>query len=198
MMRAPTAAGYALHYGQAQTPMVRVEPDSVHPGMWRVVWPDGRVSDMVNLARAKDAAMALAERGPPARNPHRLHWRLDRASSTALRRGCTRYRMHQHSEKRTTSNCVHTASSSRPATPTSSCRALAPSRTMSMVGSRPLPTACWRRRTVGSSAVWSGRGSTSGRCGFPRSIGTAAFFPTLNAKRTGASASHCWAAGRSR
>jgi hypothetical protein len=77
----PTVAGYALHYGQTQTPLVRVEPDSVYPGMWRVVWPDGRTSDMVNLARAKDAAMALAERGPPARNPQRLHWRLDRSNS---------------------------------------------------------------------------------------------------------------------
>jgi hypothetical protein len=81
MMRAPTAAGYALHYGQTQAPLVWVEPDSVHPNMWRIVWPDGRVSDMVNLARAKDAAMALCERGPPARDPRRLHWRLDRSNS---------------------------------------------------------------------------------------------------------------------
>ena len=77
----PVAVRHGLHYGQAQTPLVRVEPDSVCPGMWRVVWPDGRVSDMVNLARAKDAAMTLAERGPPARNPQRFHWRLDRSDS---------------------------------------------------------------------------------------------------------------------
>jgi hypothetical protein len=28
--------------------------------MWRVRLPDGRLSDMVNLTRAKDAAVALA------------------------------------------------------------------------------------------------------------------------------------------
>lgn len=29
--------------------------DSVYPEMWRVKWPDGVVSDMVNKTRAKDA-----------------------------------------------------------------------------------------------------------------------------------------------
>jgi hypothetical protein len=76
MMRAPTAAGYALHYGQAQTPLVRVEPDSVYPDMWRVVWPDGRVSDVANFARSKDAALVLCQRGPPARDLSRLHWKI--------------------------------------------------------------------------------------------------------------------------
>jgi hypothetical protein len=32
-----------------------VVPDAVHPGIWRVRWPDGRLSDMTNLTRAKDA-----------------------------------------------------------------------------------------------------------------------------------------------
>jgi hypothetical protein len=72
----PAAVRYGLHYGQAQSPLVWVEPDSVYPGMWRVVWPDGRVSDMVNLARAKDAALVLCQRGPPARDLVRLHWRI--------------------------------------------------------------------------------------------------------------------------
>ena len=30
-------------------------PDAVYPGMWRVQWPDGRVSDMANLTRINDA-----------------------------------------------------------------------------------------------------------------------------------------------
>ena len=82
MMRAPAAAvRYELFYGQASTPLVRAEPDRTYPDLWRIVWPDGRVSDIVNLTRAKDAAMALSERGPPARNPQRLHWRLNRSDS---------------------------------------------------------------------------------------------------------------------
>jgi hypothetical protein len=85
MMRAPSASSatvrHALHYGQAQSPLVWVEPDSVYPNMWRVVWPDGRVSDMVNLARAKDAALVLCQRGPPARDDRLLHWRLNHLDS---------------------------------------------------------------------------------------------------------------------
>ena len=37
--------------------MGRVVPDLKWPGMWRVRMPDGWVSDMTNLARAKDAAI---------------------------------------------------------------------------------------------------------------------------------------------
>jgi hypothetical protein len=37
-----------------------VEPDSEWPGLWRVRLPDGRLSDMVNRTRAKDAAETLA------------------------------------------------------------------------------------------------------------------------------------------
>jgi hypothetical protein len=91
MMRAPAAAvRYELFYGQASTSLVRVEPDRVYPDLWRIVWPDGRVSDIVNLTRAKDAAMALCERGPPARDPQRLHWRLDRSDSPSAGRTCVK------------------------------------------------------------------------------------------------------------
>ena len=62
----PTVAAYAaLHYGTSPTPMVRIVPDECWPGMWRMVWPDGTQSDMANLARIKDAAAAICERGPP-------------------------------------------------------------------------------------------------------------------------------------
>jgi hypothetical protein len=38
-----------------------VKPDLTHPGMWRVQWPDGRLSDMTNLSRAKDAIASFME-----------------------------------------------------------------------------------------------------------------------------------------
>jgi len=39
----------------------KVVPDSAHRGMWRVRWPDGRLSDMTNLTRAKDAVACFVE-----------------------------------------------------------------------------------------------------------------------------------------
>jgi hypothetical protein len=36
-------------------------PDAAHPGMWRVRWPNGCLSDMTNLARAKDAVTCFME-----------------------------------------------------------------------------------------------------------------------------------------
>jgi hypothetical protein len=37
-----------------------IVPDKTWPGMWRVQMPDGDVTDMVNITRAKDAAQSLA------------------------------------------------------------------------------------------------------------------------------------------
>ena len=65
---------FALRYGRAPTPLALVVPDPDWPGMWRIAWPDGRFSDLVNLPRAKDAAQAISERGPPARNRRLFHW----------------------------------------------------------------------------------------------------------------------------
>lgn len=39
----------------------KVAPDAAHPGMWRVRWPDSRLSDMTNLTRAKDAVACFME-----------------------------------------------------------------------------------------------------------------------------------------
>jgi hypothetical protein len=39
----------------------KVVPDVAHPGMWRVRWPDGRLSDITNLTRAKDAVACFME-----------------------------------------------------------------------------------------------------------------------------------------
>jgi hypothetical protein len=42
--------------------MATVEPDANWPGMWRVRFR-GMLSDMVNLSRAKDAAISIVLRG---------------------------------------------------------------------------------------------------------------------------------------
>ena len=39
----------------------KVVPDAAHSGMWCVRWPDGRLSDMTNLTRAKDAVACFME-----------------------------------------------------------------------------------------------------------------------------------------
>jgi hypothetical protein len=39
----------------------KLMPDTTHPGMWWVRWPDGRLSDLTNLARAKDAVACFIE-----------------------------------------------------------------------------------------------------------------------------------------
>jgi hypothetical protein len=39
----------------------KVVPDAARPGMWRVRWPDGSLSDMTNISRAKDAVACFME-----------------------------------------------------------------------------------------------------------------------------------------
>jgi hypothetical protein len=73
-------AAYALHYGSAQRPIATVVPDSQWPGMWRIAWSDGRLSDMVNLSRAKDAAESIRATG---RDSSLFHWKR-RACERAL------------------------------------------------------------------------------------------------------------------
>ena len=38
-------------------------PDATYPGMWRVQWPDGRLSDMANLSRVNDAISHVTKEG---------------------------------------------------------------------------------------------------------------------------------------
>src|SRR5262249_44335053 len=52
--------GFALHRWQAKTPLLHVVPDTPYPGMWRIRSPDGRLTDMASLTRAKDAAVSIA------------------------------------------------------------------------------------------------------------------------------------------
>jgi hypothetical protein len=41
-------------------PIMTIVPDAKYPSMWRVRLLDGRLTDMVNRTRAKDAAIAIA------------------------------------------------------------------------------------------------------------------------------------------
>jgi hypothetical protein len=51
----------SVHLGAVgDGPLVVIVPDARHRGMWRLQSCDGRLSDMANLARAKDAAISLA------------------------------------------------------------------------------------------------------------------------------------------
>jgi hypothetical protein len=50
---------WRLRLGTRLTGFV-LRPDVKWPGMWRIHAPDGRISDMVNLSRAKDAARSWA------------------------------------------------------------------------------------------------------------------------------------------
>jgi hypothetical protein len=72
--RTANAVRHGLYYASAKHPIAEVVPDNRWPGMWRVRWPDGSLSDIANLTRAKDAAFVMAQKGPPARDGHRLHW----------------------------------------------------------------------------------------------------------------------------
>ena len=77
--------GYALHDGNAEVPMVRIAPDANWPGMWRMIWPDGGISDMANLVRIKDAAAGICDRGPPRRDRRRFRWKADRPAALTER-----------------------------------------------------------------------------------------------------------------
>jgi hypothetical protein len=39
--------------------LASIEPDQNWPGVWRVRMPDGHLTDMLNMSRAKDAAASL-------------------------------------------------------------------------------------------------------------------------------------------
>lgn len=73
------AGGLKLHYGRSRQAIVRVVADATWPGLYRIQFSDGTLSDAVNLTRVKDAALASALRtlnskaqetaaaGPPVR-----------------------------------------------------------------------------------------------------------------------------------
>src|SRR5215471_4711352 len=76
-IRSPLGGVYATRYCRLLVPagwrrvkgctmtnikaLAHIVPDKTYPGMWRVVRPDGSLSDMVNKTRAKDVAWGVAE-----------------------------------------------------------------------------------------------------------------------------------------
>jgi hypothetical protein len=62
--------------GQFRPLTARLVPDSKYPAlMWRVRWPAGELSDMVNLTRAKDALASSLESEDRRRRGRRSHAR---------------------------------------------------------------------------------------------------------------------------
>jgi len=55
-----TWKGDGLHVGGKGVPVVTIESDARFPSMWRVRLQDGRLSDLANRTRAKDAAASIA------------------------------------------------------------------------------------------------------------------------------------------
>ena len=113
---------FALRYGHAHTPLALVVPDLDWPGMWQIAWPDGRFSDLVNLPRAKDAAEAISERGPPAHNRRLFHWHTSKTPRGAapVRQTGTALARHSSDEKNASlierADEVMSSSSSHPCT----------------------------------------------------------------------------------
>jgi hypothetical protein len=80
-----------LHDGNGGLPMVRIAPDASCPGMWRMHWPDGQMSDMGELARIRDEATEICERGPPTRDRRSFKWtRIYRSLQQAITEAQTR------------------------------------------------------------------------------------------------------------
>jgi hypothetical protein len=56
-----TWKGDGLYLGGKGKPVVTIVPDEKYPAAtWRVKLPDGRLTDMVNRTRARDAAVSIA------------------------------------------------------------------------------------------------------------------------------------------
>jgi hypothetical protein len=64
-----------LYYLRRKTPVMRIVPDEKYDGMWRIHWPDGKISDMVNLSRARDAAVMSRFAAEIHSDRQRFHWK---------------------------------------------------------------------------------------------------------------------------
>jgi len=53
--------------------VANVVPDQKWPGMWRVQFPNGHITDMFNLSRAKDVALTLAYANAASQIERELH-----------------------------------------------------------------------------------------------------------------------------
>jgi hypothetical protein len=52
--------GEQLYRDGSSKPVLSIEPDLVHSGVWRVKRPDSSLTDMVNKTRARDAVRSIA------------------------------------------------------------------------------------------------------------------------------------------
>jgi hypothetical protein len=66
---------------------LQVIPATDWPGLYRLRFPDGSMSDILNLSRAKDAAPSRAAFGRPPRRGHQ-RWEL---AARPLRRPLARF-----------------------------------------------------------------------------------------------------------
>jgi hypothetical protein len=58
--RRETDGTLVLYRTGSRSILAQIVADRVYPSMWRVKMPSGKLSDMTNLTRAKDAAMSIA------------------------------------------------------------------------------------------------------------------------------------------
>ena len=65
-----------LFIGNKRSPAAVIVEDNIWPGQWRVIRPDGSLSDHVNLSRAKDAALDQAEAIEARKTPHKSPLKL--------------------------------------------------------------------------------------------------------------------------
>jgi hypothetical protein len=60
-----------LFIAKRRTPAAIIVADDIWPGQWRIVRPDGSLSDHVNATRAKEAALDQAEAAEARKTPHK-------------------------------------------------------------------------------------------------------------------------------
>jgi hypothetical protein len=65
---ADTILEAAVGHLRKQPVRADIVPDERWPGMWRVTLADGSLSDIMNLPRARDLALAIANDIPPRRD----------------------------------------------------------------------------------------------------------------------------------
>ena len=91
-----------------RAPSVEINPDANWPGMWRLKRPDGSVTDMLNRARARDAARSILlailngqetrSEARPMRFGHKVAPRTRRTSKRSVRLASSRGQFIRHRE----------------------------------------------------------------------------------------------------
>jgi hypothetical protein len=76
---------HRLYLGRSSRPILKIVPDAAWPGLYRIHWPDGRVSPPGNLTRAKDAARLWAGATLKVRGARGFRWRAECAQNAQER-----------------------------------------------------------------------------------------------------------------